>query len=145
MASLDANSTNMPSYIAVDIRRHGLQKSAPLSTYSQKIDEVKNEMGASQPDIPIVVIIDELEYNINDTLNSDGSIEAFQEEVKKMGWTTIDRNLHMASNYGEWHPTLVNECILAYASALIGSSNSTSSQLAASRVASWAHGPVKMI
>ena len=159
--SKDAEPT-IPAYIAVDIRRHefagtcraqGIKadKCHPqISAYSQQVEALKKDLSSSHPNIPVIVISDEPyttpQYYKDNFGIPDGTSEAFWRELMKTDWTSVNHTqLDTATKYGEWYPTLIDECILACATALVGTSNSTSSQLAANRVKSWVQGSVKMV
>jgi hypothetical protein len=151
-----------PAYIAVDIRRHELEGSchaqgiardkchSAISVYSQQVEMLKQELSSSHSSLPVIVVSDEPymtpQYYKDNFGMANGTSEGFWNDLSGTGWMTINHTqLDTVGRYGGWYPTLIDECILAYATAFVGTSNSTSSQLASNRVKSWTRGPVKIV
>jgi len=155
-----------PPYISVHIRRNDFTVwcgdvtrddcLAPLSAYIRRVDEVRGEVLASNPalrkrveageeELKVIVMTDEPHTTTDEEL-APGTSEKWWAEIEKLGWKSVRHDIEgTAEEYGLWYPSVIDACLLAHASAFVGTDKSTYSLIAKRRVQDWANGPVRMV
>jgi len=134
-----------PSYISVHIRHTDFAQMckddetkdcfAPLSAYSEKIDEIRAELlehhGVSVDNV--LVASDELD-------------PAWWATVEEIGWHRIDWEAEgTEEQYSEWYPIILDSVALSLGKGFVGTVRSTLSLLAAKRVQDWEDGFVREV
>ncbi|KAI0715410.1 hypothetical protein C8Q76DRAFT_730622 [Earliella scabrosa] len=140
--------SEVPPYIAIHVR-HGDFKNwcwmaenpddcfAPLPVIARRVREVQDELRERKGvDIPMSHVI----------ITSDESDPAWWDEVKAMGWKTIDHvGLGTEEAFGKWYPVILDAAIQSNALGFVGTDRSTYSILSRRRVETWHDGATRTV
>ena len=79
-------------------------------------------------------------------ITSDESDPAWWDEVKAMGWKTIDHvGLGTEEAFGKWYPVILDAAIQSNALGFVGTDRSTYSILSRRRVETWHDGATRTV
>jgi len=131
-----------PPYIAVHVR-HGdfggwcdiplKDCFAPLSVIARRVDEVQEELWATQH-----IVVDRV------IVTSDEQDPAWWDAVFEMGWVTPDHS-RTVEEHGKWYPLLIDAAIQSGGLGFVGTDRSTVSVMARKRVQTWHGGAVRTV
>ncbi|TFK90807.1 hypothetical protein K466DRAFT_583411 [Polyporus arcularius HHB13444] len=138
----------LPPYIAVHVR-HGDFKNwcwqaenpddcfAPLSVIARRVREVQEELRARKGvEVPMDRVV----------ITSDESDPAWWDEVKALGWKTVDHQAaRTAEVLGRWYPVILDAAIQSNAMGFVGTDRSTYSILSRRRVETWHDGVTRTV
>ncbi|KAI0719978.1 hypothetical protein C8T65DRAFT_634490 [Cerioporus squamosus] len=138
----------LPPYIAIHVR-HGDFRNwcwqaenpddcfAPLSVIARRVREVQEELRARKGiEVPMDRVI----------ITSDESDPAWWDEVKALGWKTVDHQAaRTAEVLGRWYPVILDAAIQSNAIGFIGTDRSTYSILSRRRVETWHDGVTRTV
>ncbi|KAH6918153.1 hypothetical protein BKA70DRAFT_1089311 [Coprinopsis sp. MPI-PUGE-AT-0042] len=142
-----ADGEKTPTWIGIHIRRGDFANIctinlnetdltkcfAPLSTIARRVDEVKAELLEKKG-----IVVD------NVIMTSDEKDEEWWEDVRKLGWKTVDHS-KTDETYGRWYPVLIDAVIQGGGVGFVGTDGSTMSIIARRRVETWRDGVARIV
>lgn len=137
---LNKETDPFPDYISVHIRhtdfayyctgKTAVECFPPLSTYGDKVDEIKAEL------------LEKKGLKVDKVLvTSDEEDEEWWKTVEEYGWHRINWVAERTEElYSEWYPIVLDSIALSLAKGFVGTASSTLSMLAARRIEDWEQG-----